>query len=502
MNVKMLIMGVILLVISLSSGTVENITYTLNLFTRVLRIVQDRYVEEVSPSRLVREAIEGMLQSLDPHSSFLDEDDFKELQVKTEGKFGGLGIQISIRDGWLTIIAPIEGTPAYRAGLRPGDVITEIEGESTRGITTSDAVKKLRGEPGTEVTIMIAREGMEEAEYTIERAIIEMKNVPYYGILSNDIGYIRLANFSKGASEEISDAISALQILGKRSLILDLRGNAGGLLTEAIRVSDNFIDKNRMIVSTRGKIAGANREYIAERELAYGRYPLVVLVNMASASASEIVAGAVQDWSRGLVIGDTTFGKGSVQTVVPMGRMEALRLTTARHYTPSGRCIDRSDTLRFLLRNPTVGMKFTTLEEPFRTLCGGGGIVPDISIEPERTPPLLGRIWRKGGFLSFAAYYTRQFPNLERGWTFDEQIYDEFKTFLIVNKEMEIKESEWDEAIPFVEKHLRGAIAEALWGKEGRYEESVLIFDPLIIEAKRLLLETDTLDELFAEIGY
>ncbi len=481
-------------------GATENITYTLNQFTNILRIVQQRYVEEVNLSDLVKKAIEGMLYSLDPHSSYLDEDDYRELNVKTQGKFGGLGIHISIRNGWLTIIAPIEGTPAYRVGLRSGDIITKIEGESTRGITIDKAVKKLRGTPGTKVTITIAREGMEETDYTIERAIIEIRDVPYYGLLTDDIGYIKLVNFSKGAGAEVKSAIDELHNRGATKLILDLTGNPGGLLKEAVEVADNFIDKGNLIVSTKGKLPEANREYGARREAAYGEYPLIVLADGASASASEIVAGAIQDWSRGVIIGDTTFGKGSVQTIVPLGGMEALKLTTARYYTPCGRCIDKSDTLRFLLKNPTVDKEFSTLRAPIRTLHGGGGIVPDIDVESEKVPLVARKIWRKGGFLSFAAHYTRLNPDIERGFTLDEDVYDEFKSYLRDEKDLAIAAEDWDDAMPFIERYLRGAIAEATWNTKGRYEESYLPYNSSVKKAKEVLSRTSTLEELFAKI--
>lgn len=480
----------------------DNISYTLNLFTNVLRIVQQRYVEEVNLSDLVRKAIEGMLYSLDPHSSYLDEDDYRELNVRTQGKFGGLGIQISIRDGWLTIIAPIEGTPAYRAGLRPGDIITKIEGESTRGITTDKAVKKLRGTPGTKVTITIAREGMEETDYTIERAIIEIRNVSYYGLLSGNTGYIKLVNFSKGAGLEVKNALDELHDRGATKFILDLTGNPGGLLKEAVEVSNNFIDKGNLIVSTKGRLPEANSEYRARSEAPYGRYPLVVLVDGASASASEIVAGAIQDWSRGIIIGDTTFGKGSVQTIVPLGGMEALKLTTARYYTPCGRCIDKSDTLRFLLKNPTVDIDFSTLRAPIRTLHGGGGIVPDICLESEKIPLAVNNIWRKGGFLGFAVHYTRLHPDLERGFTLNKEVYDKFRTFLKDEKDLNIDASEWNSAMPFIELYLRGAIAEAIWNTAGRYEESYLVYSPFVKKAKEILSKTSTLEELFAKMAH
>ncbi|MCK4330750.1 S41 family peptidase [candidate division WOR-3 bacterium] len=488
------------IIVVLLIGAAENISYNLNMFSNILRIVRDRYVEEIDLSDLIKKAISGMLYSLDPHSSYLEEDDYRDLQVKTQGKFGGLGIQISIRNGWLTIIAPIEGTPAYRAGLRPGDIISKIEGESTRGITTDKAVKKLRGTPGTIVTITIAREGMEETDYTIERATIEIMDVPYYGLLTENIGYIKLVNFSNGAVVEVRNALDELHNMGAIKFILDLTNNPGGLLNEAVKVSDLFIGKDSLIVSTKGRMPNANREYRAMNKAHYGRYPLVILVNGASASASEIVAGAVQDWSRGIIIGDTTFGKGSVQTIVPLSATEALKLTTARYYTPSGRCIHKSDTLRFLLKNPTDENEFRTLREPIRTLYGGGGIFPDIYVKTEKTPQLVWQIWRKGGFLSFAAHFTRLNPELKRNFTLKEEIYDEFKTYLKEEKELEISDQDWDEAIPFMERYLRASIAESLWGTTGRYEESYLVYDHFVAKAKEVLFSVSTVEELFAEI--
>ncbi len=502
MRTKITIVALLLVIVILALGAFDNISYTLNLFTNSLRIVQERYVEGVDISELVKKAIEGMLFSLDPNSSYLDEDDYRELSVKTKGEFGGLGIQISIRNGWLTIIAPIEGTPAYRAGLRPGDIITKIEGVSTKGITTSDAVKKMRGTPGTKITITIAREGEEEADYTIERAVIKIKDVPYYGLISDDIGYIRLVNFSRGAGEEVEDAVKSLYNDGARKLILDLTGNPGGLLIEAVAVSDNFIERNNIIVSTRGRIPESNKEYKAVKDLAYGRYPLVVLVNGASASASEIVAGAIQDWSRGIIIGDTTFGKGSVQTVIPMGGMEALKLTTARYYTPSGRCIDHSDTLRFLLKNPTASMTFSSLRDPIRKLCAAGGISPDIFMREESLPPVVGGIWRKGGFIAFAAHYTRLHPDMERVFKIGEDTHNEFRRFLKDEKELEIKESEWDEAKVFIERYLKSAIAESMWDRKGKYEESYLVYSPLVKKAVEILKGANTTEEVFAQMNW
>ncbi|HZW36044.1 MAG: S41 family peptidase [Deltaproteobacteria bacterium] len=312
----------------------------LKAFGDVLSTVQSSYVEEPNVDELVNGAIKGMLQTLDPHSSYLTPDMLKQVEVETKGSFGGLGIEIGVKDGILTVIAPIEDTPAFRAGLQAGDKIVKIENESTREMNVMDAVKRLRGEPGTKVTIWIAREGMTEPKsYTITRDIIKIKSVKSKP-LGDGLGYIKLTQFQQDTDGELEKALQAFtkQKGGLKGLVLDLRNNPGGLLDQAVRVTDKFVDSG-LIVYTDGRIENQKFKYFAHKEGTYMGFPMVVLVNAGSASASEIVAGALQDHGRAILLGASTFGKGSVQTIIPMEDGSALRLTTARYFTPNGRSI-------------------------------------------------------------------------------------------------------------------------------------------------------------------
>jgi len=311
----------------------------LRIFSEVLSLIQSHYVEEVQPDKLVQGAITGMLRTLDPHSSYMPPDIFKEMQVETEGSFGGIGIEITMKDDQLIVVSPIEGTPAYRAGIKAGDRIIKVDGEPTKGMSLMDAVHKMRGPSGTKVTITVYREGWEEPkDFVITRAIIKIKSVKWK-MMEDGIGYIRITNFNKNTSKELKQAIRALKKAHFRKMILDLRNNPGGLLDQAVAVSDFFVKKGELIVYTKGRTKGQNLRFTSRGKGDHIDCPLVVLVNAGSASASEIVAGALQDLGRALIIGTKTFGKGSVQTIIPLSDGSALRLTTAKYYTPKGRSI-------------------------------------------------------------------------------------------------------------------------------------------------------------------
>ncbi|HAM32980.1 MAG TPA: peptidase S41 [Deltaproteobacteria bacterium] len=318
-----------------------NVAYSkLKLFGDVLSIIQSSYVEEVNVDNLVKGAVTGMVQTLDPHSSYLTPDMLKQVEVETKGAFGGLGIEIGTKDGFLTVIAPIEDTPAARAGILAGDKIIRIENESTKNMNVMDAVKRLRGEPGTKVTITISRESLPEPKvFTLTRDIIKVKSVRSKS-MGDGIGYIRLAQFQQDSHQEVDRALQGFlkEKEGMKGLILDLRNNPGGLLDQAVRIADEFVDSG-LIVYTDGRVEAQKTKYAAHKEGTYAGFPIVVLVNAGSASASEIVAGALQDHGRAIIIGQRTFGKASVQTILPLDDGSALRLTTARYYTPNGRSI-------------------------------------------------------------------------------------------------------------------------------------------------------------------
>lgn len=308
-------------------------------FNNVLSIVEKNYVEPVDDKKLIEGAIKGMLSSLDPHSNFLDADTFKEMQVETKGAFGGLGIEITVRDGYITVVSPIAGTPAYRVGIQSGDKIVKIEGKSTKNLNLVEAVRLMRGPKGTKITISIFREGMTRPEdYTIVRDVIKIKSIRAR-LLEEGYGYVRVASFQERTEQDLSKALSDFREDGALSgLVLDLRNNPGGLLDQAVKVSNLFLDGG-LIVYTDGRVESQKMRFEATKGSKDVDYPMVVLVNGGSASASEIVAGALQDHKRALILGTKTFGKGSVQTIIPLDGGSGLRLTTAHYYTPSGHSI-------------------------------------------------------------------------------------------------------------------------------------------------------------------
>jgi carboxyl-terminal processing protease len=313
---------------------------SLEAFTNILSIVKKNYVEDVNTKILVNGAINGMLSSLDPHSAYLTPDLYKELQMDTQGRFGGLGIEITIKGGILTVVSPIEDTPAAKAGVKPGDQIFKIEDEFTKDMTLVDAVKKMRGPKGTKITISVRREGAAELiNFTLVRDTIRVQSVRSRN-LEEGYGYVRLAQFQERSDRDLQRSLEKLAAEkgGLKGLVLDLRNNPGGLLTQAVRVADLFLDSG-MIVYTEGRIESQRQKYFAQKDGSWLDFPIVVLVNGGSASASEIVAGALQDHKRAIVLGTKSFGKGSVQTILPLDDSSALRLTTARYFTPKGRSI-------------------------------------------------------------------------------------------------------------------------------------------------------------------
>ncbi len=355
----------ILFIISISlliAAPEKDKTYKqINLLLDVLKYTEENYVEEVDKEKLLISAIKGMLKPLDPFTQLMEPDVYKELKVETEGQFGGLGIRIAIRDEWLTVITPLPGTPAYKAGILPNDKIIKIEGESTYGITIEEAVKKLRGTPGTKVTITIAREGVKDPiDFTITRDVIKIEVVKYK-MLQYNIGYIGLYEFNNNSYDDMVKALSELKKKGMKSLILDLRNNPGGLLDQAVKIAKLFIGGNKLIVYTEGR-RSPRKEYRADMTAPYEDIPIALLVNGGSASGSEILAGALQDNKRAILIGSRTFGKASVQSVIDLGDGYGLKLTTAKYYTPSGKCIHRDENTK-------------------STGTYTGGIVPDIVID-------------------------------------------------------------------------------------------------------------------------
>lgn len=348
------------------SALSNNVYEDLKIFTDVLGLLQKEYVEETNSKDLVYGAIKGMLETLDPHSAFMPPNVYKEMQEETKGRFEGLGIEITLKEGILTVVSPIEDTPAFRAGIQAGDQILKIDGESTKNLTLMDSVKRLRGPRGTKVTITIMREGFTKPrEFSLTRDVIPIRSVRFE-LMEKQYGYIRLTQFQEKTESEFDKAIRALESESKgaiKGLILDLRNNPGGLLDQAVKVSDRFIESG-LIVSMEGRREDQKMKFYAHPQDTIARYPLIVLVNGGSASGSEIVAGAIQDHGRGILVGTQTFGKGSVQTIFPMKDGSGLRLTTARYYTPNGRSIQAKGIIPDIIVKPALAEEEKTVPPP------------------------------------------------------------------------------------------------------------------------------------------
>jgi len=311
----------------------------LGLFTQVYKLVKDYYVEPVEPKKLIHGALKGMLSSLDPFSAYFPPEEFKEFTTETQGEFGGLGIEIMMENHKLIIVAPIEDTPAWKAGLKPGDIILEIDGKPVEKMTLMQAVKLMRGKPGTKVTLTIWRKGLEKPiKVTITRAIIKIKSVKTRELENGSIGYIRLTQFQENSAEDFEKALEKFK--NKKGIIIDLRNNPGGLLTTAVAIADMLLPEGKLIVYTKGRIPRSNEEFYSNSEpIVPEDLPIVLIVNKGSASASEILTGALRDNNRALAVGDTTFGKASVQTLIPLEDGSGVKITTAYYYTPSGKLI-------------------------------------------------------------------------------------------------------------------------------------------------------------------
>ncbi len=427
MAVLFIVFSGLLIDVSNAVGQNDNFYADLQRLDNIALKIHQNYVEDIQVDTLIDNGITGMIRILDPHTTYFNSEQYADLMMHTEGRFGGLGIQISIRDKVLTVQTPIAGTPASRAGIQSGDQIIKIDGKPTAGISIDKAVSKLRGEPGTKVSITVRRKGeSKDMDYAITREIIQIKPVPYYGVIDSSIGYITLATFSEDAGDAVEKAIRALVKRNIKGLVFDLRFDPGGLLPQAKEVAEKFLPKGKLIVSTRGRTPDQDHEYKSENEpVLPTTIPVAVLVNYASASAAEIVTGAIQDWDRGIIVGDTTFGKGSVQTVlqIPQDPDHHIKLTTAYYYTPSGRCINRPENgVRGGLAEDndaeeggdSAGADSAAHKTPARkdtlhyrtangrTVFGGGGIIPDTVVHMELPNVVVRSLFGKDAFFGFA----------------------------------------------------------------------------------------------------
>ena len=458
-------------------------------FGRALSIIEDQYVGNVDSKKLIEDAITGMLHELDPHSNYLDADAFNEMRDEQRGKFSGLGIQITKRgpDKPLTIIAPIDDTPADRAGLLSGDVIARIEGKPTMDMSVQDAVGLLKGDKGTRVTVTIERPGLDEAfDVTLERDDIPIDSIRVAFMVAPNVGLIRISNFTSTTADELDHYVAQLKKEGMTRLLLDLRGNPGGLLDQAVQVSERFIPADKLVVYTRGRIHGSDQDYFAKRGVERIEIPLVLLVDESSASASEIVSGAIQDHDRGLVVGEPTFGKGLVQRVIPLNAGGALAVTTAKYYTPSGRLIQRdfSDIEEYYLHRdtgeappaspapdaPKEGGSAAPADdkrEVFytasgRKVYGGGGIRPDYVVKSEKAPDVLFDLLRENSIFDYAVVYANSHGDVKRDVPFDDKQLADFRAYLD-RKNVSYKPAEFDEHKEAIRLRLRSQIARVKW---------------------------------------
>jgi carboxyl-terminal processing protease len=414
------------------------ISKNIETFTKLFKELNTYYVDDVDPTELMEIGINAMLNSLDPYTVFLSGAELDDYRLQTTGKYGGIGARIGMLDDFVMVTEPYEGFPAFNAGLRAGDVIVEVDGKSTKGYNTDEVSQILRGQPGTDVKVKILREiSGEEMEFTITRGEVKIDNVPYFGMLNDDIGYIKLSNFAEKAGKEVSDALAALKDEHTlNGIVLDLRGNGGGLLHEAVNVSNVFIDKGVEIVSTKGKVEDADKSYKTLNKAVDEEIPLIVLTDAGSASASEIVSGSVQDLDRGVIIGQRSYGKGLVQITRPLPYKSKLKVTTSKYYIPSGRCIQAIDYMHRSLEEDALEIP-DSLRRSFKTKGGrdvmdGAGIEPDIPTEVEIIANITRSLIRNNHIFNYATDYWHRNDELREGVSFrmTDAEFDEFVQFL------------------------------------------------------------------------
>jgi carboxyl-terminal processing protease len=387
-------------------------------FVHVLQYIRHYYVDETDDEELLRSAVKKMLGDLDPHTQFLESSQLRNLRTGTTGKYTGVGMEISIRRGYPVVVSPMEGTPASRAGIRTGDMLINVDGMDTFGMLLQDVADALKGPAGTGVIMTVSRPGEPEPlEFSLVRDVIHVSSLPMCAVLDSNVGYVRVARYAQGTASELDDCLDDLESQSVSGVILDFRGNPGGLLLEAVKVCEQFLPEGKLLVFTRGRRSSESVEYLSRSARTREELPLIVLVNGGTASAAEIVAGAIQDWDLGLIVGEETFGKGSVQRVMELAGEQALKMTTSYYYTPSGRCIHRitedDEPGADSLASAVVLERGEYVTSAGRVVFGGGGIGPDVVVEPSERDELVDRVEGRGLFFSFAVEYEGDLPGVE-----------------------------------------------------------------------------------------
>jgi carboxyl-terminal processing protease len=485
-----------------ASGSADDVKTNLEAFSRVYGAVEANFSDALSPDKAIyKGAIPGMLRTLDPHSTFFDPKDFQSLREDQRGHYYGVGMQVGPRDGKTIVIAPFGGGPAYRAGLRPGDVILEVNDKRTDNLSTSEIADLLKGPKGTKVTISVGRDGVDKPlSFTVIRDEIKRNSVEDAFWLKPGIAYMAITSFNETTSLEMDQQFEKLGEENIKGLIIDLRGNPGGLLNEGVAVAGHFLRRNELVVSHRGRNS-PEKPYFAKGSQYGENYPIVVMVNSYTASAAEIVSGALQDHDRGWIVGEITFGKGLVQTVYPLNYGTGLALTTAHYYTPSGRLIQRDySNISFLdyfygkhvePSHPT-DVKMT---DSGRTVYGGGGITPDEKIPtPKLSKFQTDLLFRKYAFFNFsAAYFGGRSAKLPAGWSPDNDVLNQFHDFLLKQK-IDFTEADWTENADWIKDQLKREMYITAFSYEASQKVAAET-DPMVIQAAQAMPQAKALLE-------
>jgi carboxyl-terminal processing protease len=481
-------------------GSDADFRAALKTFTAVYKVVERNYAQPLDPDQAIFGeanlgvgAIPGMLRTLDPHSSFFDPRAFARLREEQEGRYYGVGMQITSRPGpggklVTTVLLPMPGSPAFRAGLRPGDVIVDVNGKSTDGLDLTQVASLLKGPRGTVVHVTVAREGSAEPlRFTIVRDEISNRTVDDAFLIRPGIAYLHISGFNETTNDELTRALRKIGVDSLQGLILDLRGNPGGLLQQAVEVADHFLPKGKLIVYHNGRNSEEKRYYATTGDSGH-EYPMVVLINRMTASAAEIVTGALQDHDRALVMGEPSFGKGLVQTVYPLSENAGLALTTAHYYTPSGRLIQRDYSAvslydyYYLREQAPAAHAEIRLTDGGRAVYGGGGITPDVRISPQKQTPTEAALDDAETFFNFGKYYLGIHKTIPRDFVVSDQVVDEFKNFL-ATQDVKVPDEALNRNLAYVKDQIRYQLIASVYGENEadllRVEQDPLVADAL-----------------------